>query len=410
MTLYDELVARGLIAQVTDEAEIKDLINNGKATFYIGFDPTADSLHVGHFMALCLMKRLQMAGNKPIALIGGGTAMIGDPSGRTDMRQMMTPETIQHNCDCFKKQMSRFIDFSDGKALMVNNADWLMDLNYIDVLREVGAHFSVNRMLTAECYKQRMEKGLSFLEFNYMIMQSYDFYTLYQKYGCNMEFGGDDQWSNMLGGTELIRRKLGKDAYAMTINLLLNSEGKKMGKTQSGAVWLDPNKTSPFDFFQYWRNVSDADVLKCIRMLTFLPLEEIDAMESWEGAQLNQAKEILAFELTKLVHGEEEAKKAESAAKALFGAGNAAEIPAVELSAADFAEGEGEKLDILSLLVKAGLAKSRSEARRAVEQGGVSVNDEKATDIRMSFAANEIPAEGLVIKKGKKNFKKIVVA
>ena len=410
MTIYDELVARGLIAQVTDEKEIKELINNGKATFYIGFDPTADSLHVGHFMALCLMKRLQMAGNKPIVLIGGGTAQIGDPSGRTDMRQMMTTETINHNVECFKKQMSRFIDFGEGKAIMVNNADWLMDLNYVDVLREVGAHFSVNRMLTAECYKQRMEKGLSFLEFNYMIMQSYDFYTLFQKYGCNMEFGGDDQWSNMLGGTELIRRKLGKDAYAMTINLLLNSEGKKMGKTQSGAVWLDPNKTTPFEFFQYWRNVSDADVLKCIRMLTFLPLEEIDKMESWEGAQLNEAKEILAFELTKLVHGEEEAKKAESAAKALFGAGNAAEIPAVELSAADFAEGEGEKLDILSLLVKAGLAKSRSEARRAVEQGGVSVNDEKVTDIRMSFAANEIPAEGLIIKKSKKNFKKIVVA
>ena len=410
MGIYEELVARGLIAQVTDEDRIKDLVNNGKATFYIGFDPTADSLHVGHFMALCLMKRLQEAGNKPIALIGGGTAMIGDPSGRTDMRQMMTPETIQHNCDCFKKQMSRFIDFSDGKALMVNNADWLMDLNYVEVLREVGAHFSVNRMLTAECYKQRMEKGLSFLEFNYMIMQSYDFYMLYQKYGCNLQFGGDDQWSNMLGGTELIRRKLGKDASAMTITLLLNSEGKKMGKTQSGAVWLDPEKTSPFEFYQYWRNVADADVLKCLRMLTFLPLEQIDEMDKWEGSQLNKAKEILAFELTKLVHGEEEAKKAESAAKALFGAGNAAEIPAVELSAADFAEGEGEKLDILSLLVKAGLAKSRSEARRAVEQGGVSVNDEKVTDIRMSFAANEIPAEGLVIKKGKKNFKKIVVA
>ena len=371
MTLYDELVARGLIAQVTDEEEIKDLINNGKATFYIGFDPTADSLHVGHFMALCLMKRLQMAGNKPIALIGGGTAMIGDPSGRTDMRQMMTPETIQHNCDCFKKQMSRFIDFSDGKALMVNNADWLMDLNYIDVLREVGAHFSVNRMLTAECYKQRMEKGLSFLEFNYMIMQSYDFYTLYQKYGCNMEFGGDDQWSNMLGGTELIRRKLGKDAYAMTINLLLNSEGKKMGKTQSGAVWLDPEKTSPFDFFQYWRNVADSDVLKCIRMLTFLPLEEIDAMESWEGAQLNQAKEILAFELTKLVHGEEEATKAKL--PTLYSKWR--RFPHIsqrwELSSADFADGD---MDILSLLVKTELAPSRSDARRAVEQGGVSVS------------------------------------
>ena len=407
MTLYDELVARGLIAQVTDEAEIKDLINNGKATFYIGFDPTADSLHVGHFMALCLMKRLQMAGNKPIALIGGGTAMIGDPSGRTDMRQMMTPETIQHNCDCFKKQMSRFIDFSDGKALMVNNADWLMDLNYIDVLREVGAHFSVNRMLTAECYKQRMEKGLSFLEFNYMIMQSYDFYTLYQKYGCNMEFGGDDQWSNMLGGTELIRRKLGKDAYAMTINLLLNSEGKKMGKTQSGAVWLDPNKTSPFDFFQYWRNVSDADVLKCIRMLTFLPLEEIDAMESWEGAQLNQAKEILAFELTKLVHGEEEANKAREASHALFaGGGDSAHMPTVELSSADFADGD---MDILSLLVKTELAPSRSDARRAVEQGGVSVADEKVTDIRTAYNADSFGADGLVVKRGKKKFVKVVV-
>ena len=407
MTLYDELVARGLIAQVTDEEEIKDLINNGKATFYIGFDPTADSLHVGHFMALCLMKRLQMAGNKPIALIGGGTAMIGDPSGRTDMRQMMTPETIQHNCDCFKKQMSRFIDFSDGKALMVNNADWLMDLNYIDVLREVGAHFSVNRMLTAECYKQRMEKGLSFLVFNYMIMQSYDFYTLYQKYGCNMEFGGDDQWSNMLGGTELIRRKLGKDAYAMTINLLLNSEGKKMGKTQSGAVWLDPEKTSPFDFFQYWRNVADSDVLKCIRMLTFLPLEEIDAMESWEGAQLNQAKEILAFELTKLVHGEEEATKAREASHALFaGGGDSAHMPTVELSSADFADGD---MDILSLLVKTELAPSRSDARRAVEQGGVSVADEKVTDIKTAYNADSFGADGLVVKRGKKKFVKVVV-
>ncbi len=407
MTLYDELVARGLIAQVTDEEEIKDLINNGKATFYIGFDPTADSLHVGHFMALCLMKRLQMAGNKPIALIGGGTAMIGDPSGRTDMRQMMTPETIQHNCDCFKKQMSRFIDFSEGKALMVNNADWLMDLNYIDVLREVGAHFSVNRMLTAECYKQRMEKGLSFLEFNYMIMQSYDFYTLYQKYGCNMEFGGDDQWSNMLGGTELIRRKLGKDAYAMTINLLLNSEGKKMGKTQSGAVWLDPEKTSPFDFFQYWRNVADSDVLKCIRMLTFLPLEEINAMESWEGAQLNQAKEILAFELTKLVHGEEEANKAREASHALFaGGGDSAHMPTVELSSADFADGD---MDILSLLVKTELAPSRSDARRAVEQGGVSVADEKVTDIRTAYNADSFGADGLVVKRGKKKFVKVIV-
>ena len=407
MTLYDELVARGLIAQVTDEEEIKDLINNGKATFYIGFDPTADSLHVGHFMALCLMKRLQMAGNKPIALIGGGTAMIGDPSGRTDMRQMMTPETIQHNCDCFKKQMSRFIDFSDGKALMVNNADWLMDLNYIDVLREVGAHFSVNRMLTAECYKQRMEKGLSFLEFNYMIMQSYDFYTLYQKYGCNMEFGGDDQWSNMLGGTELIRRKLGKDAYAMTINLLLNSEGKKMGKTQSGAVWLDPEKTSPFDFFQYWRNVADSDVLKCIRMLTFLPLEEIDTMESWEGAQLNQAKEILAFELTKLVHGEEEATKAREASHALFaGGGDSAHMPTVELSSADFADGD---MDILALLVKTELAPSRSDARRAVEQGGVSVADEKVTDIKTAYNADSFGADGLVVKRGKKKFVKVIV-
>ena len=407
MTLYDELVARGLIAQVTDEEEIKDLINNGKATFYIGFDPTADSLHVGHFMALCLMKRLQMAGNKPIALIGGGTAMIGDPSGRTDMRQMMTPETIQHNCDCFKKQMSRFIDFSEGKALMVNNADWLMDLNYIDVLREVGAHFSVNRMLTAECYKQRMEKGLSFLEFNYMIMQSYDFYTLYQKYGCNMEFGGDDQWSNMLGGTELIRRKLGKDAYAMTINLLLNSEGKKMGKTQSGAVWLDPEKTSPFDFFQYWRNVADSDVLKCIRMLTFLPLKEIDAMESWEGAQLNQAKEILAFELTKLVHGEEEASKAREASHALFaGGGDSAHMPTVELSSADFADGD---MDILSLLVKTELAPSRSDARRAVEQGGVSVADEKVTDIKTAYNADSFGADGLVVKRGKKKFVKVIV-
>ena len=407
MTLYDELVARGLIAQVTDEKEIKELINNGKATFYIGFDPTADSLHVGHFMALCLMKRLQMAGNKPIALIGGGTAMIGDPSGRTDMRQMMTPETIQHNCDCFKKQMSRFIDFSEGKALMVNNADWLMDLNYIDVLREVGAHFSVNRMLTAECYKQRMEKGLSFLEFNYMIMQSYDFYTLYQKYGCNMEFGGDDQWSNMLGGTELIRRKLGKDAYAMTINLLLNSEGKKMGKTQSGAVWLDPEKTSPFDFFQYWRNVADSDVLKCIRMLTFLPLEEINAMESWEGAQLNEAKEILAFELTKLVHGEEEANKAREASHALFaGGGDSAHMPTVELSSADFADGD---MDILSLLVKTELAPSRSDARRAVEQGGVSVADEKVTDIKTAYNADSFGADGLVVKRGKKKFVKVIV-
>ena len=404
MTVYEELVARGLIAQVTDEEEIKELINNGKATFYIGFDPTADSLHVGHFMALCLMKRLQMAGNKPIALIGGGTGMIGDPSGRTDMRQMMTPETIQHNCDCFKKQMSRFIDFSDGKALMVNNADWLLDLNYVELLREVGPHFSVNRMLTAECYKQRMERGLSFLEFNYMIMQSYDFYMLFQKYGCNMQFGGDDQWSNMLGGTELIRRKLGKDAYAMTINLLLNSEGKKMGKTQSGAVWLDPNKTSPFEFYQYWRNVSDADVLKCLRMLTFLPLEEINAMESWEGSQLNEAKNILAYELTKLVHGEEEADKAREASLALFSTGSAANMPAEEITEADFRDG---KIDILQLLVAAGLTASRSEARRAVEQGGVTVNGEKVTDIHTAYEAADFDEE-FVLKKGKKKFCKIV--
>ena len=406
MTIYDELVARGLIAQVTDEKEIKELINNGKATFYIGFDPTADSLHVGHFMALCLMKRLQMAGNKPIVLIGGGTAQIGDPSGRTDMRQMMTTETINHNVECFKKQMSRFIDFGEGKAIMVNNADWLMDLNYVDVLREVGAHFSVNRMLTAECYKQRMEKGLSFLEFNYMIMQSYDFYTLFQKYGCNMEFGGDDQWSNMLGGTELIRRKLGKDAYAMTINLLLNSEGKKMGKTQSGAVWLDPNKTTPFEFFQYWRNVSDADVLKCIRMLTFLPLEEIDKMESWEGAQLNEAKEILAFELTKLVHGEEEAAKAEEASHALFAGGaNNANMPTVTVTAEDFPDGE---LDIISVLVKAGLCDSRGDGRRNIQQGGVSVADEKVTDISTKYTLDDFKGEGLIIRRGKKKFAKVV--
>ena len=406
MTLYDELVARGLIAQVTDEEEIKELINNGKAVFYIGFDPTADSLHVGHFMALCLMKRLQMAGNKPIALIGGGTAMIGDPSGRTDMRQMMTPETIQHNVDCFKKQMSRFIDFGEGKAMLVNNADWLMDLNYIDVLRDVGAHFSVNRMLTAECYKQRMEKGLSFLEFNYMIMQSYDFYTLYQKYGCNMEFGGDDQWSNMLGGTELIRRKLGKDAYAMTINLLLNSEGKKMGKTQSGALWLDPNKTSPFDFFQYWRNVADSDVLKCIRMLTFLPLEQIDEMDKWEGAKLNEAKEILAYELTKLVHGEEEAKKAKEASHALFaGGGVSAHMPTVEVTADDL---YNDKLDIMAVLVKASLCESRSDARRAVQQGGVSVDGEKVTDISTSYMLDEFAGEGKVVKRGKKKFAKVI--
>ena len=406
MGIYEELQARGLIAQVTDEERIRDLVNNGKVTFYIGFDPTADSLHVGHFMALCLMKRLQEAGNKPIALIGGGTGYIGDPSGRTDMRSMMTPEQIQHNCDCFKKQMSRFIDFSDGKALMVNNADWLLGLNYIEVLREIGPHFSVNRMLTAECYKQRMEKGLSFLEFNYMIMQAYDFYELFQKYGCNLEFGGDDQWSNMLAGTELIRRKLGKDASAMTITLLLNSEGKKMGKTQSGAVWLDPNKTSPFEFYQYWRNVGDADVLKCIRMLTFLPLEEIDAMDKWEGAELNKAKEILAFELTSLVHGEEEAKKAQEAAKALFSTGAAADMPKTELTEADLTDGN---IDIMTLLVKCGLTASKSEARRAVQQGGVSVDGEKITDIAHTFAGEDFGGEGIVLKKGKKNFRKVIV-
>ena len=407
MTVYDELVARGLIAQVTDEEEIKELINNGKATFYIGFDPTADSLHVGHFMALCLMKRLQMAGNKPIALVGGGTGMIGDPSGRTDMRTMMTVETIQHNCDCFKKQMSTFIDFSDGKALMVNNADWLMNLNYVELLREVGAHFSVNNMLRAECYKQRMEKGLSFLEFNYMIMQSYDFYTLYQKYGCNMQFGGDDQWSNMLGGTELIRRKLGKDAYAMTITLLLNSEGKKMGKTQSGAVWLDPAKTSPYEFYQYWRNVGDADVLKCLRMLTFLPLEQIDEMDHWEGSQLNQAKEILAFELTKLVHSEEEATKAQEASRALFaGGGNSENMPKSELTEADLTDGG---IDILTLLVKTGLVNTKSEARRAVEQGGVVVDGEKVSDIKTVLAGEQLSGDGIVVRRGKKNFRKVTL-
>ena len=406
MGIYEELQARGLIAQVTDEDEIKELVNTGKATFYIGFDPTADSLHVGHFMALCLMKRLQEAGNKPIALIGGGTGYIGDPSGRSDMRSMMTPETIQHNCDCFKKQMSRFIDFSEGKALMVNNADWLLDLNYIELLREIGPHFSVNRMLTAECYKQRMEKGLSFLEFNYMIMQSYDFYMLFQKYGCNLQFGGDDQWSNMLGGTELIRRKLGKNACAMTITLLLNSEGKKMGKTQSGAVWLDPNKTSPFEFYQYWRNVADADVLKCIRMLTFLPLEEIEKMDSWEGAQLNTAKEILAFELTKLVHGEEEAQKSQEAARALFSQGAAADMPTTELNEEDLTDGN---IDILSMLVKSGLVPSKSEARRAVQQGGVAVDGEKVEDIHATFAGEDMAGEGIVLKKGKKNFRRIVM-
>ena len=406
MTIYDELKARGLLAQLTDEEEIKELINDGKATFYIGFDPTADSLHVGHFMALCLMKRLQMAGNKPIALIGGGTGMIGDPSGRSDMRTMMTQETIQHNCDCFKKQMSRFIDFSEGKALMVNNADWLMDLNYIEFLREVGPHFSVNNMLRAECYKQRMEKGLSFLEFNYMIMQSYDFYELFQKYGCNMQFGGDDQWSNMLGGTELIRRKLGKDAYAMTITLLLNSEGKKMGKTQKGAVWLDPNKTSPFEFYQYWRNVADADVLKCLRMLTFLPLEQIDEMDKWEGSQLNQAKEILAYELTNLVHGQEEAEKARDSARALFSAGVAAEMPTAQLSEEDFSEG---RIDMISILCKSGLVSSRSEGRRAIEQGGVTFGEEKVTDVKAAFDSDIFAGEGVVVKRGKKNFRRIVL-
>ena len=407
MKIYEELQARGLIAQVTDEEEIRELINNGKATFYIGFDPTADSLHVGHFMALCLMKRLQMAGNKPIALIGGGTGMIGDPSGRTDMRKMMTPETIQHNCDCFKKQMSRFIDFSDGKALMVNNAEWLLDLNYIEFLREVGPHFSVNNMLRAECYKQRMEKGLSFLEFNYMIMQSYDFYELFQRYGCNMQFGGDDQWSNMLGGTELIRRKLGKDAHAMTITLLLNSEGKKMGKTQSGAVWLDPEKTSPYEFYQYWRNVGDADVLKCLRMLTFLPLEQIDEMDRWEGSQLNQAKEILAYELTKLVHGEEEAGKAQDAAKALFGAGSSSEnIPAFRLSEDDFTDGT---IDLISVLQKSGLAATRSEARRNIEQGGVSVDGQQIKDIKAVYSKEQFEGDGLMVKRGKKNFKKVML-
>ena len=404
MQVYEELQARGLLAQVTDEKEIREMINAGKATFYIGFDPTADSLHVGHFMALCLMKRLQMAGNKPIALLGGGTGMIGDPSGRTDMRQMMTKETIQHNCECFKKQMSRFIDFSDGRALMVNNADWLLDLNYVELLREVGPHFSVNRMLTAECYKQRMERGLSFLEFNYMIMQSYDFYALFQRYGCNMQFGGDDQCSNMLGGTELIRRKLGKDAYAMTITLLLNSEGKKMGKTQSGAVWLDPNKTTPFDFYQYWRNVADADVMKCLRMLTFLPLEQIDEMDHWEGSQLNQAKEILAYELTNLVHGEEEAKKAQEGARALFGTGNAAEMPTAQLTQEDLTDGG---IDLIGALVKAELVASRSEGRRAIEQGGVSVDGEKITDIKYVLAKDELSGEGVVIKRGKKKFKKV---
>ncbi len=407
MKIYEELVARGLIAQVTDENEIRDLIDNGKATFYIGFDPTADSLHVGHFMALCLMKRLQMAGNKPIALIGGGTGHIGDPSGRTDMRSMMTKETIDYNCECFKKQMSRFIEFGEGKAQMVNNADWLLDLNYVELLREVGACFSVNNMLRAECYKQRMEKGLSFLEFNYMIMQSYDFYYLFQHYGCNMQFGGNDQWSNMLGGTELIRKKLGKDAHAMTITLLLNSEGKKMGKTASGAVWLDPNKTSPYEFYQYWRNVGDADVLKCIRMLTFLPLEQIDEMDKWEGSQLNRAKEILAYELTALVHGEEEAKKAEESAKALFGgSGDSEHMPTTELTEADLAD---DTIDIMSLLVKTGLCTTKSDARRNIQQGGISVDDVKVADISKTFTADELK-KGIIVKKGKKTFNKVILA
>ena len=406
MQVFEELRARGLLAQLTDEEEIREMVNAGKATFYIGFDPTADSLHVGHFMALCLMKRLQMAGNRPIALLGGGTGMIGDPSGRSDMRTMMTKETIDHNCECFKKQMSKFIDFSDGKAILANNADWLLNLNYIELLRDVGACFSVNNMLRAECYKQRMEKGLSFLEFNYMIMQSYDFLMLYQKYGCNMQFGGDDQWSNMLGGTELIRRKLGKDAHAMTITLLLNSEGKKMGKTQSGAVWLDPNKTSPFEFYQYWRNIADADVLKCLRMLTFLPLEQIDEMDRWEGNQLNTAKEILAYELTKLVHGEEEAEKAKEASRALFTSGNAADMPTAELSEEDFA---GDTIDILSILQKSGLAPSRSEARRNVEQGGVSVDGQPVRDVKAVFTKKELSGEGVVVKRGKKNFKRVVL-
>ena len=407
MTCYEELRARGLIAQVTNEEEISKMINEGKAVFYIGFDPTADSLHVGHFMALCLMKRLQMAGNRPIALIGGGTGYIGDPSGRTDMRNMMTPETIQHNCDCFKKQMERFIEFGEGKAQMVNNADWLLKLNYIELLREVGACFSVNNMLRAECYKQRMEKGLSFLEFNYMIMQSYDFYHLFQHYGCNMQFGGDDQWSNMLGGTELIRRKLGKDAHAMTITLLLNSEGKKMGKTQSGAVWLDPNKTSPYEFYQYWRNVGDQDVLKCLRMLTFLPLEQIDEMDKWEGAQLNTAKEILAFELTQLVHGTEEAQKAQDAAKALFSTGgDKSNIPSTTLSAEDLTDGS---IGILDLMLKCGLVPSKKEARRLIEQGGVELDGAKVTDVNASVAAGQLPGDGVTIKKGKKVFHRAVM-
>ncbi len=405
MQVYEELVARGLVAQTTNEKEIREMVNAGKAVFYIGFDPTADSLHVGHFMALCLMKRLQMAGNKPIALLGGGTGMIGDPSGRNDMRQMMTKEVIDHNCECFKKQMSRFIDFSDGKALLVNNADWLMDLNYVEVLREVGPHFSVNRMLAAECYKQRMEKGLTFLEFNYMIMQSYDFYELFLKYGCNMQFGGDDQWSNMLGGTELIRRKLGKDAHAMTITLLLNSEGKKMGKTQSGAVWLDPEKTSPYEFYQYWRNVADADVLKCLRMLTFLPLEQIEEMDKWEGSQLNEAKDILAYELTALVHGEQEAQKARQSSRAVFSSGNVEDMPSMKLDVTLLQEGS---LDLISALVAAELVPSRAEGRRAIQQGGVSVDGERITDIAYRISEEALTG-GVVLKKGKKSFKRIVL-
>ncbi|MBR1476809.1 MAG: tyrosine--tRNA ligase [Lachnospiraceae bacterium] len=407
MTIYDELKARGLLAQLTDENEIKELINTGKATFYIGFDPTADSLHVGHFMALCLMKRLQMAGNKPIALVGGGTGMIGDPSGRSDLRTVMTTEMIDHNCARFREQMSKFIDFSDGKALMVNNADWLRNLNYIEFLRDIGPHFSVNRMLAAECYKQRMEKGLTFLEFNYMLMQAFDFYMLYQKYGCNMQFGGDDQWSNMLAGTELIRRKLSKDAYAMTITLLLNSEGKKMGKTQKGAVWLDPDKTSPYEFYQYWRNVGDADVLKCLRMLTFLPLEQIEEMDKWEGSKLNEAKEILAYELTALVHDKDEAEKAKNAAKALFaGGGDNADMPKAELSEDDFKDGV---IDILDVLVKSGLAATRSEGRRNVEQGGVTVSDNKVTDIKTSYEKSVFEGDGIIVKRGKKSFKRVVL-
>ena len=408
MGIYEELQARGLIAQVTDEERIRDLVNSGKAVFYIGFDPTADSLHVGHFMALCLMKRLQEAGNKPIALIGGGTGYIGDPSGRTDMRSMMTPEQICHNCDCFKEQMSKFIDFSEGKALMVNNADWLLDLNYVEVLREIGPHFSVNRMLTAECYKQRMEKGLSFLEFNYMIMQAYDFYALFQKYGCNMQFGGDDQWSNMLAGTELIRRKLGEDAGAMTITLFLNSEGKKMGKTQSGAVWLDPNKTSPFDFYQYWRNVDDADVIRCLKILTFLPLEEIEAMAKWEGSQLNKAKEILAFEVTKLIHGEEEAVKAQNAARAIFGGGAHSEnMPSTELSDGDFTDGE---ISVLDLLAKTKLVPSKGEARRLIDQGGISIDDEKVNSVTAKISKSSFEKGFVIIKKGKKVYHKAILS